>query len=337
MRGKLISLVFVLSLVTTDAVAADKGLIVKGVRHSSYAAFTRIVFEIDEAGPYVLTRSNDGRSLRLSSYDGPFNLKSPLPMVRDSVVFGLETHEEAGRNVVIIRLEGTSGEVKDFVLRGPDRIVIDIAKGASAIPSLPVDKQLVIVLDPGHGGKDAGLVTTQGHEKTLTLDLAVAVKKNIQKDPRLKVVLTRDRDQSLSLDERAAFANASGALLVVSLHAAAGVEGRVFIQDLYDEPGTRTVLPESGDFIGYETGSEQQELRWGKQQAAHARESGSLGRRLARQFAGKGSAEPFQAPLSAFKAIDAAAVLVETGSGMDAEQAAEAIARGIDLYVREDR
>ena len=35
--------------------AAEKGLIVKGVRYASYATFTRIVFEIEAAAPYVLT------------------------------------------------------------------------------------------------------------------------------------------------------------------------------------------------------------------------------------------------------------------------------------------
>ena len=110
---------------------------------------------------------------------------------------------------------------------------------------------------------------------------------------------------------------------------------RVFVQDLFDEQGTQTVRPASGDFLGYEAGSEQQEMLWGKQQAAHARESGALGRTLTRQFAGQDSAEPVQTTLGVLKAVDAAAVMIETGVAVDRALAAEAIARGIELYVRE--
>ncbi len=316
--------------------AAEKGLIVNSVRHASYAAFTRIVFEVEAAAPYVLIRSTDGRSLTVSSYDGTFLLKTPLPMVRDSVVLGLESRVEAGRSVVIILLDGTAGDVKDFVLRGPDRIVIDITKGQAPVPVPHTDKPTVIVLDPGHGGKDTGIVTSQGQEKTLTLDLAIAVRKLLQKDPRLKVVLTRDRDKALTLDERAAASNAAGALLFVSIHSATDMGPRVFIQDLVDEPGAQTDRPVSGDFLGYEAGSEQQEMLWGKQQAAHARESGALGRTLARQFAGQDSAEPVQAPLALLKAVDAAAVMIETGEEAGRAVAAEAIAGGIERYVKEN-
>jgi N-acetylmuramoyl-L-alanine amidase len=221
------------------------------------------------------------------------------------------------------------------VLRGPDRIVIDIAKGAATVPAAPTDKPTVIVLDPGHGGKDTGIVESQGQEKTFTLDLALAIRKLLQKDPHLRVVLTREKDQALTSDERAAVSNAAGALLFVSIHAAMKTGSRVFIQDLVDEPGMQAPRPVSGDFLGYEAGSERQELLWGKQQAAHARESGALGRQLARQLAGQDSAEPVQAPLSLLKAVDAAAVVIETGMEMDRVQAAEAIAKGIEGYVRE--
>jgi N-acetylmuramoyl-L-alanine amidase len=319
-----------------SAGAAEKGLIVNNVRYASYAAFTRVVFEVEAAAPYVLLRSTDGRSVTVSSYDGPFLLKTPLPMFRDSLVLGLESREEAGRTVVVIRLDAPAGEVKDFVLRGPDRIVIDIAKGAAPVPVPPTDKPKVIVLDPGHGGKDTGIVASQGQEKILTMDLAIAIRKLLQKDPHLKVILTRDRDKAFTLDERAAASNAAGALIFVSIHSAADAGSRVFIQDLFEEQGTQTVRPVSNDFLGYETGSEHQEMLWGKQQAAHTRASGALGRILARQIAGQDSAEPVQAPLALLKAVDAAAVLIETGAAADRALAAEAIARGIELYVREN-
>jgi hypothetical protein len=125
-------------------------------------------------------------------------------------------------------------------------------------------------------------------------------------------------------------------LLFVAVHCAPNTGSRVFIQDLFDEPETRANRPVSGDFLGYEAGSEQREMLWGKQQTAHARESGAFGRRLARQLAGQDIAEPVQAPLVLLKSVDAAAVMIEIGMEMDRVQVAEAIATGIERYVREN-
>ncbi|HEY6011421.1 MAG TPA: N-acetylmuramoyl-L-alanine amidase, partial [Nitrospirota bacterium] len=262
----------------------------------------------------------------------------PLLPIRDAVVNGVELKEDAGREYLLIRLEVAAGEVKDFVLRGPDRIVIDIGRGPGPVSAAPkADRLKVVVLDPGHGGKDSGIATAQGQEKTFTLDLALAVKQILQKNPRLKTVLTREKDQALSLDERAIVSNAADAAVFVSIHAAPGANARVFIQDLADEAGTRTSRPTSGDFLGFETGSEQQEMVWGVQQAAHARESGDLGRRLARRLGEKDGGEALQAPLAGLRAVDAAAALVEVGMGQDRERIAAAIAGGIEQYVGEDR
>jgi N-acetylmuramoyl-L-alanine amidase len=225
--------------------------------------------------------------------------------------------------------------VKDFVLHGPDRIVIDITKGVAPVTAPSADKPTVIVLDPGHGGKDTGIVAPQGQEKTLTLELALLIRKILQKDPHLKVVMTREKDQALTPDERAAASNEAGALLFVSIHSAANGGSRVFIQDLLDEPETQKARPVGVDFLGYEAGSEQRETLWGKQQAAHARESGVLGRKVARQLAGQDSAEPVQAPLVLLKAVDAAAAMIEIGMETNRVQTAEAIVKGIEQYVRE--
>src|SRR5574342_274064 len=209
---RLLQLILVpLLMVPAGTFSAEKGLTVKGVRYFSYASFTRIVFEIEAAAPYILTRTTDGRMLLLSAYEGPFALKAQLPVIRDGVVNGIETKEDGGRNVVLIHLDSAGGEVKDFVLRGPDRIVLDIARGAAPSaesppappPAISDTAVVVVVLDAGHGGRDTGIMTMQGQEKSLTLDLAHAVRKILQKSSHFKVLLTRDKDQTLSLDERA--------------------------------------------------------------------------------------------------------------------------------------
>jgi N-acetylmuramoyl-L-alanine amidase len=334
-----IVLIGMLTLVPAASFAADKGLTVKGVRFFTYGTFTRIVFEIEAAAPYVLTKTADGRSIMLSAYEGPLAAPPQMPAIRDGVVAGMELKESEGRFFILVHLDLAAGEVKDFVLRGPDRIVLDVMKGVPAAP-LPIvpGRQVTVVLDPGHGGpKDMGIVTSRGVEKALTLEWALAVKKHLKKtDPALSPVLTREKDQPLSLSDRAAAANTQGAAVFVSIHAAPGSEVRVYILDPSDEPGSRVPAGRS-DFLGFEAESGQQEMLWQRQQAAHAQESGSLGRMIAQHFEGRGGPEPVQAPVAALKPVDAAAVVVEIGTESDGSWAAEAVAKGIEQYVRQKR
>lgn len=340
MRTTIGTLCACLVIFSSGALAAEKGLAIKGVRFFSYSGFTRIVFEAEEAAPYVLTRPGDGRTLHFSAYGGPFTVKvAQLPVINDGVVKGMELRQDGEHRSLHITLGPAAGDTKDFVLRSPDRIVVDVLRGAAAAPApeAAAAKAPVVVLDPGHGGAETGIVTGQGVEKALMLELAVSIRKILRKSgARMTVVLTREQDQAATLDERAAFANASGAFLFVSLHAAQGPAGRVFILDPDEgRPSPSTGRP--SDFLGFDAVSEQQQTLWGAQQAGHSQESGRLGRHIARALAGREGAEPAQAPLAQLKAVDAAAVLIEAGTSMNRGKAAEAIAQGIEQYVREKR
>ena len=78
----------------------------------------------------------------------------------------------------------------------------------------------LVALDPGHGGDDAGVRTTDGlQEKDLALDVARRLKQRLETRLGVRVIMTRDDDRGLGPDERAAFANNSKADLFLSLHA----------------------------------------------------------------------------------------------------------------------
>jgi N-acetylmuramoyl-L-alanine amidase len=78
----------------------------------------------------------------------------------------------------------------------------------------------LIAIDPGHGGADVGVKTSDGlEEKELTLDVARRVRQRLETRLGVRAILTRDDDRALTLDERAAFANNSKADLFLSLHA----------------------------------------------------------------------------------------------------------------------
>ena len=77
-----------------------------------------------------------------------------------------------------------------------------------------------IVIDPGHGGDDRGVVgAARIEEKRITLDVAQRVKTLVETRLGVRVILTREDDRAVPVDERAAIANNSKADLFVSLHA----------------------------------------------------------------------------------------------------------------------
>jgi len=76
----------------------------------------------------------------------------------------------------------------------------------------------VIVIDPGHGGTDAGVTTTGASEKDLTLTLARKLRTALQSQLGATVLLTRDSDVPLTSEARAAVANNNRADLFISLH-----------------------------------------------------------------------------------------------------------------------
>ncbi|HQO92752.1 MAG TPA: N-acetylmuramoyl-L-alanine amidase, partial [bacterium] len=80
-------------------------------------------------------------------------------------------------------------------------------------------KKKVVVIDPGHGGKDPGAVVGKLYEKDIVFNLAKRIKKLSQKYDSIEIKLTRDKDIFLPLEERAAIANTMNGDLFISLHA----------------------------------------------------------------------------------------------------------------------
>lgn len=157
---------------------------------------------------------------------------------------------------IVLDLE-TYEDYKIFTLGNPQRIVIDVSgrrpaslktarpvlhapvsKDGDAIAKVldksPAEKPLKvtlpasrvsgklrrIVVDAGHGGKDPGAIGPSGvKEKDITLALAKRLAVRLEKELGCQVILTRDKDVFLPLEERTAIANRVGADLFLSIHA----------------------------------------------------------------------------------------------------------------------
>lgn len=78
----------------------------------------------------------------------------------------------------------------------------------------------IVVIDPGHGGRDPGAVSGGVREKDIVLNIALKLGKMIKDNyPDVKVVYTRDKDVFLELHQRAQIANKNKADLFISIHA----------------------------------------------------------------------------------------------------------------------
>jgi N-acetylmuramoyl-L-alanine amidase len=76
-----------------------------------------------------------------------------------------------------------------------------------------------IVIDPGHGGHDPGVNGNGINESELVLDVALKLKKLLENTPGIEVVMTRETDVFIPLEQRTALANREGADLFLSIHA----------------------------------------------------------------------------------------------------------------------
>lgn len=91
-------------------------------------------------------------------------------------------------------------------------------------------RKFVVVIDAGHGGKDAGTCHNGGKEKDINLNVALLLGRYIKGNyPEVKVLYTRQTDVFVGLQQRADFANRNNANLFISIHVnsapAKGVSG----------------------------------------------------------------------------------------------------------------
>jgi N-acetylmuramoyl-L-alanine amidase len=87
-------------------------------------------------------------------------------------------------------------------------------------PAKNADPRPLVVLDPGHGGIDTGTIAPGGQmEKDIVLDFAKRLRERIERSGKFRVLMTRNDDTYVPLNERVHIARNAGASLFVSIHA----------------------------------------------------------------------------------------------------------------------
>jgi N-acetylmuramoyl-L-alanine amidase len=223
-------------------VSRPKGLAdVVDLRFWSYPGYTRVVVELSRPvetevrhlPPNPSAKKSERLYLDLPGIWVGRDYKAGIPVgdgLLRSVRIGQNTLRKAR---VVIDIEKYEDHRLLF-LTHPDRLVIDVygdrdgsPRGGRRVPGvrrddrLPLDAREVrtVIIDPGHGGADPGAIGIGGlREKDVTLRLSKLLAEKLR-SMGFHVVATRDRDRSVSLEERTAIAEASKGDVFISLHA----------------------------------------------------------------------------------------------------------------------
>ncbi|HSQ13764.1 MAG TPA: N-acetylmuramoyl-L-alanine amidase, partial [Candidatus Deferrimicrobium sp.] len=209
------------------------------------------------------------------------NSKEPVPVPVDDRLLRQVRVGQYSAEVVRVVLDLTSlRDHNAFMLPDPHRLVIDLhgqqtperaavkeeaAKGEKS-PRLNGSRDNKatrplgnatgihkIVIDPGHGGKDPGAIGVGGiMEKDLVLSIAKKLAHKLKNEMGVEVVLTRDDDRFVALEDRTHRANAEDADLFISLHTNASANGEArgvetyYLNNTSDEAALRLAARENG-------------------------------------------------------------------------------------------
>ena len=189
-----------------------------------------------------------------------------------------------------------------------------------------------IVIDAGHGGDDIGVRGAQGTlEKTITLSVARRLKAAIEARLGVRVLLTRDADQVVAPDQRAALANNNKADLFISLHANASLRpavagAEVFYLSLegYGDMAQRAAQGSADALPVLGGGSRDIEITpWEMAQARYIDQSAAFARAIEGALRERVPMSPRavqQAPFRVLVGANMPAVLVELGFLTNAQQ-----------------
>ena len=311
-------------------------------------ALARVTFDVTPATPHSVTQEANRLLVRFDADALDASLPaSPVPDLVQALRIAdppIVVVIDLGPRFATFRAADSAGD------RGAGRIAIDVVAQTTEAPpappqpapaqpeqpplleSSPFGTLRPIVIDAGHGGDEQGARGPQGTlEKDVTLSVARRLKAAIETRLGARVVLTRDADQTVSLDERAAIANHNKGDLFISLHANASIRGiasgaEVFYLSLadYGDQAQRLARGEGEALPVYEGGSRDIDvILWEMAQARHIEQSAALAQFVETSLRERVPMSPRaiqQAPFRVLVGANMPAVLVELGFITNPEQ-----------------
>ncbi len=202
-------IVFLLLFVRLSAHVSSGEVYFLKLRTSRHPGFLRIVLEGPESVIDRAIVNQKAQNILVTLPDTSFTIQEEKVMV---------TYEKIGRDAVMFS-PGNFRGLKVFSLKYPGRLVIDIyqevRRGRKKKPELLRIK--TVVVDPGHGGYEYGLVKNSYREKNVVLDIAKKLRALISRESS-RSFLTRGSDRFMTLSERVKFTNSRETEVFLSLH-----------------------------------------------------------------------------------------------------------------------
>ena len=309
---------------------------------------TRVTIDMTPAAPGSTTHDGPRVLIRIDA-DA---LDVAVPPAGGGLVEQIRVGDQPTTLVVQLK-EAGAVNVSTLVTATGSRIVLDLATTAATSAETPAAPAPVpppaappftanrpalqtIVIDPGHGGEDNGTAGAGGTlEKHVTLDVARRVKALVETRLGIRVVLTREDDRRVELDERAALANNSKADLLISVHANAALASAISGAEVFYlsldpemEAARREAQAESAALPVLGGGTRTIDvIRWDMAQARHIDSSAVLAGLLEEELRTRVPLGPRplqQAPLRVLVGANMPAALVEIGYLTNAAQEKQA-------------
>ncbi|MBA4348902.1 MAG: N-acetylmuramoyl-L-alanine amidase [Thermodesulfovibrio sp.] len=220
-------LFFCILLLPSTAVSGD-AVELKGIRHWVTSEYVRIAIDISGAVEFTKGRLTNPERLYCDFKNTKLKkgLQTNYPIAEGFVKTVRISQYDANTVRVVFDLRNADYDYKISSLEDPPRLVVDFFPKGTDEKKIDAKSDMflfkrVVVLDAGHGGHDPGAVGfNKLYEKDVVLNIVLKMRDIMTKEyPLYEVILTRDSDVFIPLDERAAIANKKGAELFVSVHA----------------------------------------------------------------------------------------------------------------------
>ena len=216
---------------------------IDSIRVAEYDSKTRVVLELDQARSHKLEVLDNQPRVVVDLYST--EISAALPGRGTGIVRRMRHGRHPGDMLrVVFDLHAAATATSFGVAAGKDgrghRIVVDIYPGGIEPEAVaeevaaPANRDVLIAVDPGHGGKDPGAIGRGGlKEKTVVLAIARRLARQIDREPGMSSMMTRDGDYYIKLRERYTRAQERNADLFVSVHADAVRNRRVRGSSVY--------------------------------------------------------------------------------------------------------
>ncbi len=223
--------IFFLLIFSVSVVFAEDKLQVRDIRHYEINNGIRVIIETSGLVDFSRGQIKNPERLFFDLKNSSLNkeIKKEFSINKSNIIKIRIGQYDANTVRIVFDLLTKEYEFKIIQLEDPFRLVIDIysakenkdsSKETENDKNLKTTIRRKVVIDPGHGGKDPGAIGPNGiMEKDVVLDVALKFREIMKDNPKYEIILTRDRDVFIPLNERTDIANKAKAELFISIHA----------------------------------------------------------------------------------------------------------------------